>query len=90
MKLEDVQRIADGRVFTGEQALSLKLVDELGTIDDAVRLAGTLAGIKGEPSRLWPRRREPGLFDLLTESSDAHSLIERVAARRIPRFLYSW
>jgi protease-4 len=90
MKLEEVQRIADGRVFTGEQALSLKLVDQIGTIDDAVRKAGKMAGIVGEPAKVWPRRREAGLFDLLTESSDAESLLQRVAARRIPRFLYSW
>ncbi|HEX2832111.1 MAG TPA: signal peptide peptidase SppA [Thermoanaerobaculia bacterium] len=90
MKLEEVQRIADGRIFTGEQALSLKLIDELGTIDDAVTKAAAMAGIEGEPAKVWPRRREPGLFDLLTESGDAESIIERVAARRIPRFLYRW
>lgn len=90
MKLEDVQRIADGRVFTGEQALSLKLIDELGTIDDAVRKAGKMAGIEGEPVKLWPRRRQPGFFELLTEGGDAEGLLERVAARRIPRFLYRW
>jgi protease-4 len=90
MKLEDVQRIADGRIFTGEQALSLKLIDELGTLDDAVRKAGKMAGIEGEPARVWPRRRQPGFFDLLTEGGDAEGLLERVAARRIPRFLYRW
>ncbi len=90
MKLEDVQRIADGRIFTGEQALSLKLIDELGTIDDAVDKAAKMAGITGEATKVWPRRREPGLFDLLTQSSDAESIIERVATRRIPRFLYRW
>jgi protease-4 len=90
MKLAEVQSVADGRIFTGEQALALKLIDELGTIDDAVRRAGTLAGIEGEPDKLWPRRREPGLLDLLTETSDAEGLIERVAARRIPRFLFRW
>ena len=41
---EDVARLADGRVFTGEEALSLKLVDRLGTLRDAVRVAGSLAG----------------------------------------------
>lgn len=90
MKLEEVQRIADGRIFTGEQALELKLIDELGTIDDAVRKAGAMAGIEGEPTKVWPRRREPGFFDLLSGSSDAEGLLERVAARRIPRFLYRW
>jgi protease-4 len=46
---EDVRKIADGRVFTGEQALKAGLVDELGNLEDAVKAAGRLAGIKGEP-----------------------------------------
>lgn len=89
MKQEEVARIADGRIFTGEQALALHLVDELGSIDDAVRTAGKLAGIKGEPARLWPRRREPGLIDLLN-AGDADALLERVVNRRVPQFLYRW
>jgi protease-4 len=86
----DVARIADGRVFTGEEALGLKLVDELGTIDDAVSAAAKSAGIKGEPARIWPRRREANVFDLLTGRSDAESMLERVVSRRLPRFMYRW
>lgn len=89
MTHEEVVRIADGRVVTGEQALALKLVDELGSIDDAVRTAGRLAGIKGEPARLWPKRREGGLLDLLN-AGDADALLERVVNRRVPQFLYRW
>lgn len=89
LSLEDVTRIADGRVFTGEQALGLKLIDRIGTIDDAVREAGKLGGIRGEPAKLWPRRREPGIFDLLTEDG-ASSMIERIVSRRVPQFLYRW
>lgn len=89
MKHEEVARIADGRIFTGEQALAFKLVDELGSIDDAIRTAGRLAGIKGEPARLWPKRREGGLLDLLN-ASDADALLERVVSRRVPQFLYRW
>jgi protease-4 len=89
LKLDEVARIADGRVFTGEEALKLKLVDELGSIDDAVRTAGKLAGMSGEPARLWPKRREDRLLDLLTDSETA-SLLERVASRRVPQFLYRW
>lgn len=47
---DDVQRIADGRVFTGEQALKAGLIDELGNLEDAVRVAAKLSGIKGEPT----------------------------------------
>ena len=43
-----VRQIAKGRVWTGEQAQSLGLVDKLGGFYDAVDLAKSLAGIKGE------------------------------------------
>ncbi|HEV7241130.1 MAG TPA: signal peptide peptidase SppA [Thermoanaerobaculia bacterium] len=89
MKKEDVWRVADGRIFTGEQALELKLVDQIGTIDDAVRTAGNLGGIKGEPAKLWPRRREATIFDLLTEDG-ADAILERIANRRVPKFMYRW
>jgi len=49
LKTEDVRAIADGRIFTGEQAKEKGLVDELGTIEDAVAAAAKLAGIKEEP-----------------------------------------
>ncbi len=49
MRVEDVRNIADGRVFTGQQALKAGLVDELGNIEDAIKDAAKLAGIKGEP-----------------------------------------
>ncbi|HEX6095432.1 MAG TPA: signal peptide peptidase SppA [Thermoanaerobaculia bacterium] len=89
MKPEDVAKIADGRIFTGEQALALKLVDQIGTIDDAVRTAGELGGIQGEPDKLWPRRREMTLFDLLAEDG-ADAILERIASRRVPKFMYMW
>jgi len=52
-----LSQITDGRVFTGEQAKNLGMIDELGNIEDAIRKAGQLAGIKGEPEVLWPMRR---------------------------------
>jgi len=49
MDVEKVRELADGRVFTGEQALQLGLVDTLGTFEDAVRIAAVKVGIKGNP-----------------------------------------
>lgn len=46
MTTEAVDSIAQGRVWTGQQALGLKLVDKLGTLDDAIAKAAELAGIK--------------------------------------------
>ena len=49
MKKEDVNVIAQGRVWTGEQALGIKLVDALGGFDDAVKKAAELAKLKSTP-----------------------------------------
>ncbi|HEX9006679.1 MAG TPA: signal peptide peptidase SppA [Bacteroidota bacterium] len=54
---DQVLAIADGRVFTGEQALPLHLIDTLGTYEDAVRITAGLAGIKGEPALVRERYR---------------------------------
>lgn len=86
----DVTRVADGRIFTGEEALSLKLVDQLGNLDDAVMAAAKLAGVRGHPTTIYPRKRKRGLFDLLTSDQDAESFIERFVTRRTANFLYHW
>lgn len=44
-----IQPLADGRVYSGEQALRLGLVDQLGNFQDAITLAAEKAGIAGEP-----------------------------------------
>jgi len=59
---KDIVEIADGRVFTGEQAVEMGLVDTLGTFEDAVTIVGELAGIEGEPS-LVRERDKKSVFD---------------------------
>ncbi len=51
-----VQQLADGRIFTGRQALEAGLVDELGGYQDAIRVAAELAGIEGKPRIVYPAR----------------------------------
>jgi protease-4 len=86
----DVSKIADGRVFTGEQALGMKLVDQLGNLEDAVRVAGKLGGISGRPGTIYPKKRTRGIFDALTsDDSDTETAISRILTRR-PRFLFQW
>jgi protease-4 len=55
LEKEKVLPLADGRIFTGRQALEIGLVDELGGFQDAIREAAELAGIKGEPRVVYPR-----------------------------------
>lgn len=67
LPLEEVRRIADGRILSGEQAKALKLVDRLGTLQDAIEEAGRLAGIKGEPEVLLPPKKKIGYWDVLAD-----------------------
>lgn len=61
---EKVFQIADGRIFSGEQAKNLGLVDELGNLQDAIDTAAKLVGIKGEPEVIYPEKRRFSLLDL--------------------------
>jgi protease-4 len=49
LPISNLMKFADGRVFTGKQALKLGLVDTLGSFEDAVKIAAGLGGIKGKP-----------------------------------------
>ena len=65
---EQVRLLADGRIFTGEQALVLKLVDRLGNLQDALDEAGRLGRIEGEPHLFRPKK-ERKLLDMLVEQT---------------------
>jgi protease-4 len=67
MDFDSVAELADGRIFSGRQALEAGLVDTLGTLEDAVAIAGRMGGIEGTPHVQEPVRRERlTLLDLLT------------------------
>lgn len=78
---EEVRRFADGRVFTGRKAKELKLVDELGGLQDAVREAGKLAGIRGEPRIEYPTKERPFFRTMFGDEAQSlvHTLSTRVA-----------
>ena len=61
----EVVELADGRIFSGKQALESKLIDQLGNLPDAIKIAGKLAGIEGKPRVLRPERRTSLLEQLL-------------------------
>ncbi len=73
----DVRAIADGRIFTGQQALALKLVDQLGDLEHSIRAAAGLAGIKGKPYVVKKEKKMP-FFDYLKEET-ASWIAETVA-----------
>jgi protease-4 len=83
----DVRAIADGRIFTGRQALDLKLVDQMGDLADSIRIAGDLAGIKGKPKVIEKKKKIPFLEYLKEETA---AWISDVILRGISRSTVSF
>jgi protease-4 len=73
LSLGETRRLADGRVYTGQQALELGLVDKLGDLPQAIDLAAQLGGIEGEP-RVIEYQRAPTLIETLLTSLAEPSL----------------
>ena len=75
MTVDQVEQIAQGHVFTGEDALKIKLVDELGGLNKAVAKAAALAKTNSYYTQGYPAPRE--FFDqLLQESTDNGSYLD--------------
>ena len=68
-----VLELADGRVFTGNQAVALGLVDTIGSFEDAVAIAAELAGIEGEPALVKERQRQSFWRVMFSEMAGAFS-----------------
>lgn len=71
MKQDDVKAIAEGRVWTGEQALGIGLVDKLGDLDDAIAAAAEAAGIEKYSVGRYPDS-EPWYADLLEKQKKSY------------------
>jgi|Deesub1362B_J571_1020462.scaffolds.fasta_scaffold02466_5 protease-4 len=65
LPMEEVQQMADGRIFSGRQAKELGLVDRLGGLHEAIRLAARLGGIQGEPQVVEEPRESFSILRLL-------------------------
>ena len=64
-KFDDIKAIANGKVWTGEQALSMKLIDQVGDFQAAVDDTARSVGIKGEPVLVHPERDRKTVLDVL-------------------------
>jgi len=74
LERNEADKIAQGQVFTGQQAKDLGLIDEIGNFQDAVRLAGKLAGIPGEPKVIELPKPFPRIFDILSSHFKPNTL----------------
>jgi protease-4 len=67
LPLSRVVPYSDGRIFTGEMAVKIGFADQIGTFEDARRVAGELAGLGDDPELFVPPKDRPGLQEFLAE-----------------------
>lgn len=75
LPLEKVEPYADGRIFTGAKAVELGFADQVGTLEDAIVLAGQLGGLKDEePEVFEPPKKRPSFFEYLSSMNEESSI----------------
>ena len=90
-----VRELADGRIYSGRQAVDNGLVDELGNLEDAIVKAAELGGVSGEP-RIVEYEHLPGLDQILTGlgglagQSEADKIFELVSEFTTPTLEYRY
>ncbi|MBI4382963.1 MAG: signal peptide peptidase SppA [Nitrospinae bacterium] len=89
MDAEEVRKLADGRIYTGQQAFDLKLVDRLGGLEDAINLLGAAVGIEGRP-RVVQEKPRPDFWEWLLQGSLPGNLFKSLPAMSFPVPQYLW
>ena len=88
---QQLDEIADGRVYTGEEAVDLGLADDIGTMWEAIEIASDMAGVE-DPNLIWPKPYSPTLFDMLLGTEEAKGVVKRLLPENSQRpvLLYRW
>jgi len=89
LPVSEINEIADGRIMTGQQALTLKLVDEMGGLEKTIELLAKKIGVEGRPRVIEEKEKTP-FFDWLLQSSLSSRLIETLIPASLPRLQYIW
>jgi len=84
---EEIYPLSDGSIFTGRQAYNLGLVDTLGTFEEAISIAGEMAGLGSDPDVIREQKKKPGLLELLYSGMN---LVEKISEGEIsgPTLMY--
>ena len=89
LEAKDVRGFAEGRIYSGRQAQGLKMVDDLGGLEDAIEAAAQMAGLPPKPKVVYPRRRF-SLRDLLRSElglSQVSRMLPALETLRTPLYL---
>jgi protease-4 len=90
LKVDYVKKYADGRVFTGRQAVSYGFVDTLGTMEDATKYAGKLGHVYGEPKVVKEVKRKTIVERLMGDAaSEVTNLKEQILQKPVLQYRFA-
>jgi protease-4 len=89
-KVSEIKPIADGRVWTGEQALSMHLIDQIGDFRSAVMDTAKSVNISGEPVLVHSERDRKSLLDLLFGDASGYLPTKEKMLDQQIGFYYLW
>jgi protease-4 len=88
--LAKLRTLAEGKIYSGEEAKQVGLVDAFGNLQDAIEKAGRLAGVKGKIRAVYPAKEGFSLLRLLLGEKAEESLGQLALPCPQPAFLPSW
>ena len=94
LPVPQIQALATGQVWTGEQALPLHLIDQTGGFRVALLDTAKTVGIRGEPEVVRPTERHPGLLEMLLKADSKLSMPSpdelQSMLEKSPGFYFLW
>jgi protease-4 len=88
--LAKMKELAEGRIYSGEEAKQVGLVDEFGNLPDAIERAGRLGGITGKVKAVYPEKEGYSLLRLFLGQETEESLSRLALPYPEPAFLPPW
>jgi len=90
MPVDRLKPFVDGRIFTGRQAKEIGLIDELGTLNDAIRYAAKVAGIDEDSDLVYPEPEKIDLIERYLQGAVSRYLGINLIEKRITGPQYFW
>jgi protease-4 len=88
--LDKLKTLAEGKVYTGEEAKNIGLVDDFGNLQDAIEKAGRLGGIKGKVEAVYPPKEGFSLLRLLLGQDGEETMSRLALPYPEPAYLPPW
>ncbi len=90
LKIPEARKLADGRIYTGRQAFKLKMVDQIGSLEDAIASLSEVLGIRGRPKIVKESKKQSFMEWFMGNNAVAENIKSALWPARFPHLQYLW